>query len=160
MSDGLYYPELNPKMLRDLEIIRQLAEEHPSYWLAAPYAGADMLLLQSWWGVKKVAAEKEPPREQEEDEDDADFLYAEVREVFKALREKRNAIDADGDALAYAKTAASLLEKLITMQERSLNLKRIGEFYSTVMSIMEEVLVPEQRKTVMDRLEKAKKGDL
>lgn len=74
--------------------------------------------------------------------------------LFLELRDSKENFDVQDNAerMSYFRVATSLLEKLIGMRERANNVKRVSQFYSTVLGVMEEVLEPEQITEVRNRL--------
>ena len=52
----------------------------------------------------------------------------------------------------YFRLMTSLLEKITTLKERTHNLKQIAEFERVLMEIMDDILSPDQRTAVMQRL--------
>lgn len=82
-------------------------------------------------------------------------LETEARELFRDMKTLGESIKTSDDVkerLAYMKTLTSLLEKLISMEERASSSKAHGVFQTNIMKLIEEVLTPEQRTHVMDRL--------
>jgi len=164
MSDAFFYPELDQKTIKNLEVVRQLMLEHPSYWLTSPYPQEIERLCTEWFkGRRATAAAASLPEYDDEDDLDAgasgdwEFLYSESRKLYRDLQAAGTGMDPN-DKMAYFRTSTSLLEKLLGMQERANNLKQISDFYHLVMDIMEGVLSPTQRTEVMERLEQATKG--
>lgn len=159
MADPFFYPDLDAKTVKNLEIVRQLMAEHASYWLTSPYSGEIEQLCTGWFGGKQ----KRPSRQEEADdaapeEQGWEFLYKETLQLYRDLKnQKAKALDTD-DAAAYFRVATALLEKLLTMQERAQGLKQVSDFHGAVLDIMEGVLSPTQRTEVMERLELAITG--
>lgn len=57
-----------------------------------------------------------------------------------------------GDKIQIIKTRAGLVEKLVSMDEKVNNLKRLSLFQSTVMGIMDDLIPPDRRKDFIKRL--------
>lgn len=57
------------------------------------------------------------------------------------------------DKLDIMKVQATMLEKLITMEERNTNVKKMSAFMSTVMGIMDDLMPDDMRQTFMKRLQ-------
>lgn len=58
------------------------------------------------------------------------------------------------EKIQWAKASTSLLERIVTIRERTLNLKQFSEFQSAVLGLLNEVLEPAQRTDFVDRLGK------
>lgn len=83
-----------------------------------------------------------------------DALETEAGELYNDLRAFRNNLSTEdvAEQMSYFRTATSLLEKIIGINERALGLKRISEFQEAVLDVIENTLSPSQRTEVMDRL--------
>lgn len=57
------------------------------------------------------------------------------------------------EKLTYFKTKSSLLEKLIGMRERVLNLREVNEFRSVILAFLDEVCSKDQITDLMKRLD-------
>jgi 23S rRNA maturation mini-RNase III len=156
MSD-FYYPELDTKTIKHLPILQKLSQDHPSYWLTAPYAGDVQLILEGLLKEKKVVHEATPSA-QSEDQDNWEFLYEESKTLYTNLKNAAVGNMETSEKMAYFRTATSLMEKLLGMQERANNLKQVSDFYQLILDIMEGELVGDQRTRVMQRLSEATKG--
>lgn len=160
---SFFYPPLDEATVKSIEIVRQLHAEHPSYWLESPYSGAIEALLKRWFeAVQAPAPAAETPAESpapapEDGTARWEFLYNESKTLYTKLKnESTDFTKMDGtEKAAYFRVATSLLDKLITYQERTLNLKQIHDFQMTVLEVMEEVLTPGQRTEVMEKLQTA-----
>lgn len=82
-------------------------------------------------------------------------LEHESNELFTLLTEAGKSLDNrdSSEKMAYFRTATTLLERLVGIQERSLNLRRLAQFQQTVVSIMDDVLDGDQRVAVRERLQ-------
>jgi hypothetical protein len=58
------------------------------------------------------------------------------------------------ERLQFFKTKAGLLDKLISMQERTYNLREMAVFQSTVMGFLEDLCTKDQIKQLMERFGK------
>lgn len=156
MTDA-YYPQLDTATIKALPIVQQLSEEHKSYLLTSPYSGDVLAILERLLAPKKVIHESSAPSSTPDGEDNWEFLATESKRLYKDLSNTGLGLEGS-EKLAYLKTAAGLLEKLLSMQERANNLKQISEFYAIVMDIMESELSADQRSKIMIRLEEAVKA--
>jgi hypothetical protein len=96
----------------------------------------------------------------EEDlEDDSKWgrLEKESNKLFTMLTEFSNKLDSrdNTETMAYFRTATSLLDKIVGIQERTANLKQISRFHDTVLIVLEDVLDASQRTQVMEQLKKS-----
>ena len=81
-------------------------------------------------------------------------MPAEIQALYVDLKEQRSSFPANDSAekMAYFRVATSLLEKLMTLLERANNVRQVGQFYSMVLSTMEEFLEPTQITKLRARL--------
>lgn len=81
-------------------------------------------------------------------------LERETQDLYDDLKDSKEnlSIEDHAERMSYFRTATSLLDKLVGLQERAVGLKAIGNFHQTVLDIMEDVLDPGQRTEVMARL--------
>lgn len=162
MSD-FYYPPIDKATLKNIEVVRQLSAEHPAYWLTSPYSGEVELFVKKWFPTVQEAPKKveEKPVDITIPEGSArwEMLYRESHVLYTDLKAAGVGMTEISEKNAYYRTATSLLEKLIALQERSLGLKQIHEFQASVMDIMESVLTQNQRNEVMEKLRLAVAGE-
>jgi hypothetical protein len=132
-----FYPPLPDDALWPLETL-----------LARGFVGTDAPYSAGWMKVLSVLTGE---RKLENGEVD---VAAEVRALFKELQdEKQNLKVKDNtEKMAYFRTATSLLEKLIGLQERANNVHQIGQFYGTVLAVMESELNVDQIHRVRAKL--------
>lgn len=157
MSD-LFYPDLNVTTLRNLQIVRQLTLEHPHYFMESPYSGEVENLFKALFPSK---SDKGSPEFQEAigglDLDGPNKwanLAKEAAKLYTGLSSVKHEAESPNEQLSYYKTATNLLEKLVGLEERAMGLKKVHEFHSAVMNVMEEVLTPTQRTDVMEKLQR------
>lgn len=159
MSD-LFYPELNLSTLKNIQIVRQLMLEHPHYFMESPYSGE----VENFFNTIFPAKDKKPSEKLSDFEIAADTLdlegpnkwsnlAKEAAKLYTGLKLVKHDTESPNEQLAYFKTATSLLEKLVGLEERAMGLKKVHEFHSVVMGIMEEILTPTQRTDVMEKLQ-------
>lgn len=147
-----YPPDLPDGAAFCLDLILQRMAEEPDFLDHAPYPQED----------KDVLAKLESRIEQIEEEDlDEDSkwgrLEKESNKLFKMLTDFSDKLnDKDNtETMAYFRTATSLLDKIVGIQERTANLKQISLFHDTVLAVVEDVLDAGQRTQVMEQLKKA-----
>lgn len=89
-------------------------------------------------------------------------VMAETESLFKELQDEKQTLTVkdNSEKMAYFRTATSLLEKLISLKERAMNVQQIGQFYTVVLSVMEAVLDKDQIHGVREKLKAAAGGQL
>ena len=141
MNDNSY-PDLDDS---ELQILLQNVKHNKGYLddPDCPYSEHVKNLLRST--VQEI--------EEIEDLEDLDLVHESSR-LLKELKLQKDKLGEQDhtEAMAYYRTSTQLLEKLITYQERANSVKRISEFYATVMGVLEEKLEPEQITEVRNRL--------
>lgn len=146
------FPDLND----ELGLVLQLLEQDPSLLTdpECPYSADTVLVLGGLRGDKAEVAET--PR------DKWDKLERETQRLYDDLKDSKDNLTVEDHAerMSYFRTATSLLDKLVGLQERAVGLKAIGTFHQTVLDIMEDVLDPGQRTEVMQRLDKVVRGEV
>lgn len=87
-------------------------------------------------------------------------IPAEVSKLFKELQDEKANMNVkdNSEKMSYFRTATALLEKLISLRERAQNVHQVGQFYTTVLAVMEETLNVDQIRGVRDRLHVAAGG--
>jgi len=86
---------------------------------------------------------------------DVNEVAREIEEIRQELRQ----LKIDGKALQTAdkiqliKLRAQLVEKLVTLAERTTNVKKMSVFMSTVMTILDDLLENDARQEFMRRIE-------
>lgn len=136
------YPNLDEAQVGNFSVVFRHLAADPGYLENAPYSADVCEWFKRWQPL------------------DADFkvgvddLEAEARSLFQKLKKLESEIDGMEikDRLTYLKTAHGLLDRLIILQERATNVKKYTKFQSDVLQILEEIMSPEQRTMVMDRL--------
>lgn len=166
MASDYLYPDLTAKACKDIELIRRYILEHPDYLNSAPYDDIVIRYLRDWFmappGKEAPAVDNEKLAQQHQlvesltSEQQVDALQREVVELYAALKgAKPTGHDINSELMAYFKTSSSLIEKLLSFQERCLGLKQVQEFHQIVMHVMETVLTPEQRGKVLEEMRNA-----
>lgn len=149
-----YYPELPEGGLWALEIVLRNAAADPDYLngVDCPYSGEEIEVLTRLVGVLGVEDEEIDPSETKWDrlERESDTLFRGLTNAGKQLEGKDNA-----EKMAYFRTATSLLDKIVGIQERIANIRAVAVFHATVMGIIEDEMDAGQRTRVMEKLERA-----
>ena len=152
---SFYYPKLDDTTIKNLRVVKQLMVVHPGYFLdpLCPYSKDVEETLTEWFIEKKSSLSQPVVVKADDEASPWDMLYKESKTLFENLKQVEFSQQGEtSEKMAYFRTATSLLEKLVSLQERALGLKEVGDFHRTVMDIMENVLTPTQRTDVMDQL--------
>lgn len=152
-----YYPPLDETTIKNLEIVRQLVQAHPGYFLEAPYSQATEGLLTTWFLEQRRAlgsvSDLPDVPVPVDNRDPWEMLYEESKALFLQLKTVSARSEGDtNERMQYFRTATALLEKMVSLQERAHSLKEIGDFQRMVLSVMDSVLTPTQRTSVMEQL--------
>lgn len=147
-----FYPDLN----QELDVALDLAKQDENYLLSpeCPYSEKTKVVFTLL--VDEVEVD-------EDDGDDSKWskLERETQRLYKDLKKTSKELTGDDHAekMSYFRTATSLLDKIVGLQERAVGLKQISVFQQTVIDIMEDVCDAGQRTEVMARLKSAIEGN-
>jgi hypothetical protein len=145
-----HYPDVPIAAIQAIELIRQHLAEDPSYLAhpECPYPGEFKRLF-----VQLLSTPGGPALPTMPDED-GDDLEANTKRVFKELNDYGRSLGAGDSAekAAYFRLSATLLDKLISMQERAQGLRRQQEFENLILEFLENEVGPDVRTKLMDRL--------
>lgn len=136
------FPALNEPALWDIALVLRLVRENAHVLDDAPYS----VEIKSWFLRQLVVV----PGSAEIGD-----LETEARALFQQMKTLSGEIAASNDVkekIAILKVGAQLLEKLLILQERAADVKAYAKFQRDVIDILQEILNPEQRTLVMDRL--------
>lgn len=125
-----------------LEIVEAVKKE-PSLTEGMTYPHDFLKLLKTQGNVNKVTGKT------------LEDLETEVASLYTELDEFKEIIPVgDNDAtIAYLKLKATLIGKLVDLQERVFNAKRIKQFENAVLAAVDAVMTPEQRTNFMRYLD-------
>lgn len=147
----LFYPTIRDEQVMTLTVVVQSLEQDPGY-LDHPDCTYSEPVKAFF---RKFMSSGDAPPDLFEGEDDLLVIDKQVQAVINDLeRFSKTLGNADhSEKLQYFKTKTVLLEKLVTMKERVLNLKEINEFRSTLLSFMDELCTKDQITEMMRRLD-------
>lgn len=163
MNDYIY-----PPIGQDLELMLRFQAQDPEYILGGGYSPEVEALFMGGHGVPGGSA---APRNgggtlrADDEADDGlskwDRLEEHTQNLMQDLREAGESISSRDNAekMAYFRTATSLLEKMVGLQERVLNLKRLSRFQQEVLRVMEAEMDGDARIRVREALIKAAQED-
>ena len=87
-----------------------------------------------------------------------DGMLTEIMTIYGHLKqfgESMRSSDTASEKNTYFKLSATLLEKLINMKEKVINIQKMSAFSDTVLQIMEDELEPDTRTRIIEKLKKA-----
>ena len=176
---GYYYPDISPK---EFNILLTLAKQHEDYFTSGdcPYneAVAEFFVppepeIVERNVVVEVEVEVEKPiyiqhkpksidtvalEETLEDLESTDVMLAEVKRIYIQLQTMGSSMTSEDASSAekntYFKLSTTLLEKLLGMQERIINIKTITSQIDIILEIMESEVPVDVRNSIMSRLRK------
>lgn len=175
-----YYPKLDIGGLAAIMAIRQQSEMFPDYFeqKACPYDQDTIKQLNKLFQIREVEKIVEKIVEREVkietahraaegggvgpkkvklktsgvDLDAVSKEIQDIREELKTLKTDSFGMET-GDRIQIIKTRAALVEKLISMDDRVNNLKRLSLYQSVVMGILDDLIPEEGRKQFIRRIE-------
>lgn len=158
-----HYPSIPKDIAAQFALMLQIAKDKPDYFTdpACPYEPAVIEALVYWTELKKEAAKPAPPPEPVTNEDKWTVLERETRSLFNELTTASKDITAADTAerMSYFRTATSLLDKLVSLQERAVGLKQMSDFQNTIIMYLDEIATPDQRTLLMERIAKVHVSD-
>lgn len=142
MTDA-YYPQIDTDAL---ELMIHLQKSDPEYI----FGGGFSVQIEELF----TALTRKPEMIAVPEGNAWDHLVQQIGDLHTELKTAGENLDAKDNAekMAYFRVATSLLEKLVGLHERGLNLRRIGQFQQLVVQIMEDELDGDQRAKVRQRL--------
>lgn len=156
MSDQ-FYP-VNPTL--SMRIIVDNFKANPAYLEHSDWSEEDIAFLTS---LLKGENPSEPASDdlvfgQHRDKYDtisgeATALYNEMA-TFRNSQEFKEATVAEKNSLL--RTMTTLLDKLVSIDERARGLKYLSDFQNTLLDVIEDVMTPTQRTIIMERLRDVK----
>lgn len=166
MSDD-FYPDVMPGGLLPAKLIVQGMEGDP-LWLErreCPYDDETKHEITTFWEMVRAnraetVSSNAPPAIELDDQGEIkwDTLSDELTKLYNDLRSFQTTGTGDGSRLdpkeqmAFFRTATSLMDKIVGLGERTMNIKQVSEFQGRVMAVFEAVLKPDQRTRAMEML--------
>lgn len=96
---------------------------------------------------------KKAPGLNEEDQEKIATELAELLEQLKDMEEGEGEKELDQSArLAVFKLKTTIIEKIINLRERVLNIKRIAQFEAVVIGILDDLVSEDDREIFLDRI--------
>lgn len=155
-----HYPPLDDRTVWGVSIICRMLRTDPNYLDApdCPYPAETRRYLAAIGGLAAATPAPAVPAALEVADAEAvlslDDLETQIARLLRDLKDFGEHLQ-QGDVAGhntYFRTSAALIEKLLTMKEKAGGLRQVGEFQEKVLAFVDEVLTPDQRTRLMDRL--------
>lgn len=149
MDTNYYYPPLNENSFKT---IVQLAEANSDYFTnpKCPYSET----------IKKVFTKTSTAGQVSNinlEDINEDMLITEINNLYNDLRAYGATVNASGNATdknTYFRVSTSLLEKLVQIREKTIDIKQYAAFQQEILNIMDQVMNADQKQEIMLRLKK------
>lgn len=156
MTTELFYPEFTPELKSKLSTLSMLIENNPDYLQndACPYTHDEIELLKKL--APSVETQKSPYEQLDDDLDDGvlpDF-EAESIKLFKEMKNFKRTLSSQDTAemTSTFRTMVSLMEKILTVQERAAGINQYNEFKNHILDAMDRYLEPAQKSEFVEDL--------
>jgi hypothetical protein len=151
-----FYPTIRDETILSMNVVLQNLEKDPDYLDSpeCPYSPSVISFFRAR-GKGKEKEEVDNLFALEEGETDIDKIEEQVKAIINDLEDfgrKLNVSDST-DKMGYFRTKTSLVDKLLTMQERVYSIREINEFKTILLGFMDEVLTKDQITDFMTRLD-------
>jgi len=149
-----FYPQVKPETLLLLQTIAKGMEKDPFYLDSdsCPYPEDMKSFLRTHLGLaaNPVSLDLFP-----DDQALEEAVDAQIKRLINDLEgfSKQLGTADHSEKLQYFKTKSVLIDKLVNMQERIINLKEMSEFRAVVLQFMDEVCTKDQISDLMKRLD-------
>lgn len=168
------YPTLRLGVLQGIASLKALCDAEPGYLRkpACPYDNDTVKLLERLFKPVEVVVEKEvylekpargkvgrPKKDKELSDEETAELEDESKELLKELRQLDKTLDGEikqldtKTKLDIIKVRANLLEKLLSIRERFTSARKVAEFQSIVIGILDDIVPEAMRDEMLKRLE-------
>jgi hypothetical protein len=151
MGDN-YYPEIDEK---NLGLLSDLMDQNGPEWLDHPDCPYSDKLKKLLMGSQiKIEDDFDNPENYDMLSSD-EHMLKEINSLYKYLQEfgkDMRSSDSAAEKNTYFKISTALLEKLIAMRERTINLSKMNEFTEVVLQIMEDELDVDTRSKILEKL--------
>lgn len=167
MTDTFSYPPLRAGLLNSLVSLKEQYDLDENFLANSPYENEAKEILKRLFQPKIVETIKEvevvrtakagrgrPSGDVALSADAQEEVLKEVKDLIKQLNELDagdKALDT-GERVKIINTKSNLIERLVKMQERVFNVKRMSDFQDTVITILDDLVSEKDRTTFLKRL--------
>jgi hypothetical protein len=171
MSEAHHYPTLRLGLLQGMVQLKENVDANPDFLKSSdcPYDPETVGILTKIFASKIVektitrGADPEndekrgrgrPSKAQQLSGDDADELENTAKELLtqlKKLGDGEKTLDT-GARIQIIKTKATLIEQLLKMRERMMNVKRMATFQAVVIGILDDLVGEDGREAFLKRI--------
>jgi len=151
------FPPLNSDKLLPLKVVCQGLKDDPAYLDRpdCPYSPEVRDWLKANLSTRPAVAVPESESDVDlNDPESWDDISKKALKLYSDLEKLAAPGNDVGENIAIIKTKAALLERLITVGDKALGHKEVAEFKRIVLGIMDDVMSPDQRTSVMEKLER------
>lgn len=145
-----YFPPLTAEHLVPLRALKQLLVNSPDL-LNHPNCPYDDDVREF---LKLMLAPADLAKDEIISLDTPEAMDAQLEHIYSNLMKFQSELNKSDskDKLQWAKAAISIIDRVISLKERVLNLKNFSNFQKTMIGILDDVLEPHQRTEVVERL--------
>lgn len=151
-----FYPNINEGQLKLIQIVIDNMENNPEYLSdpRCPYNEKIKAFFEQRAAVTSVGDMFEVADEAPIGEYDK-LLDKQIEKILNDLENFGNSLSSSdvSEKLQYFKTKTTLIDRLVGMRERVMNLKELNEFRGAILSFMDEVCTKDQITQLMQRLD-------
>lgn len=146
-----HYPPLNEAQIK---LILSLFATYPDYFdvPGCPYSDEIKELFKGESKVLDFESHQTAAKDLSDDQ-----ILQEISDLHQKLKDYWDEVktsDKSADKNTFFRVAVALLERIVNLREQMSNLSQVNVFIDEVLRIMEQVLTPDQRSEVTERLKK------
>lgn len=154
MADPILYPNITDPLLSPIRVLRIYLNTNPDLFdrPECPYTEDTKRFLKELFDGSGSAEEKQSFLARAEDKIAA--LREQIAQTLDDVRdaEKHGKLD-QKDRVQLLKAKPALLEKLIELEERAVNVKTLSDFMKTIYRFVDKDMDPDQRTKLMKALD-------
>ena len=147
-----FFPRIPEETATSLAVIAKSLETNPDYLSEpeCPYSDATKAVLLRLAPIKVTGEEGV---DLFEDREDTEVFEDQIKRALSEIKDLGSQLTDVNDKLAYFKAKTGLLEKLIALQERTLNLKELSQFRSVLLEAIDQLCDADTTTAIMKRLQ-------
>jgi hypothetical protein len=172
MSEAHHYPPLRLGLLQGLVQLKERVTADPAFLKGkdCPYDPETIGILEGLFvervvekivmrGADPANAEKRgrgrPTKDQQLTGDDAEELEQTTKELLSQLKQLGDGAKTleTGEKIQIIKAKSALVEQLLKMRERMMNVKRMANFQAVVISVLDDLVEEDGRAEFLKRIE-------